>query len=169
MTLPSVRPAPAEPNQHGYISSYVSPHGHLLGLRERLRRTLDRLGTDRSLPWVGLGLVNDLEVTLQLLNLQEFGEWLRVHGTPEQQLFADEIISNEFTLEAANDAAAHVRNLPSEPHALDPVTTIEKLDDAVDEARADYIAVRNVLVETGALDRDDEETPVADLLRALLS
>ena len=103
MTLPSVRPDPPEPNQHGFTPSYVSPHGHLSGLRDRLKRTLARLGTDRSLPWVGLGLVKDLEVILQLLNLQEFAEWLRVNGPPEHRGFADDILADQFTLEAVRD------------------------------------------------------------------
>lgn len=161
MTLPSVRPALPEANQHGYTSSYVSPYGHLSGLRERLARTLDRLGRDRSLPWVGLGLVNDLEVTLQLLNLQEFAEWLRVNGSPEHQHFAADILADQFTLEAVRDAcdSAGQKNEP------DPVKAVENLHGELTA----YDDMRKVLVDTGALADDDYETPLPDLLRALLS
>lgn len=161
MTLPSVRPAPPEANQHGYTPPYVSPYGHLSGLRHRLRRALDRLGTDRSLPWVGLGLVNDLEVTLQLLNLQEFAEWLRVSGPPEHRAFADDILADQFTLEAVRDAcdSAGQRNEP------DPVKAVENLQAELGA----YDDMRRVLVDTGALADDDTETPLPDLLRALLS
>jgi hypothetical protein len=160
VTLPSVRPAPPEANQHGYTPSYVSPHGHLSGLRERLARTLDRLGRDRSLPWVGLGLVNDLEVTLQLLNLQEFAEWLRVNGPPEHRGFADDILADQFTLEAVRDALKHAGH-----EVDDPVQGVEGLQAEL----ATYDAMRRVLVETGALADDDRDTPLPDLLRALLS
>lgn len=161
MTLPSVRPAPAEANQHGYTPSYVSPYGHLSGLRDRLKRTLARLGTDRSLPWVGLGLVNDLEVILQLLNLQEFAEWLRVNGPPEHRAFADDILADQFTLEAVRQAVdtAGQRDEP------DPVKAVENLHDEL----GTFDAMRRVLVETGALADDDHDTPLPDLLRALLS
>ena len=161
MTLPSVRPDPPEPNQHGFTPSYVSPHGHLSGLRDRLKRTLARLGTDRSLPWVGLGLVKDLEVILQLLNLQEFAEWLRVNGPPEHRGFADDILADQFTLEAVRDAC----DSAGQKNEDDPVKAVENLHAELGA----YDGMRKVLVDTGALADDDYETPLPDLLRALLS
>lgn len=161
MARPPVRPAPPEPTPGGYVPGYVSPHGHLAGLRDRLAKWVDRMGRDRSLPWVGLGLVNDLEVALQLLNLQEFAEWLRVNGPPEHRDFADDILSDQFTLEAVRDAcdSAGYRDEP------DVVRAIERLDD--DSRIADKL--RHVFVEVGALDAKDTETDLVALLRALLS
>ena len=161
MTRPSVRPAPPEPTPGGYVPGYVSPHGHLSGLRDRLAKWVERMGRDRSLPWVGLGVVNDLEVTLQLLNLREFAEWLRVNGPPEQQGFAADILADQETLEAVRQAA-DMAGYRDEP---DPVRVVERLDD---EVRA-LDAMRAVLVEKGALANDDYDTPLPDLLRALLS
>lgn len=140
---------------------YQSPYGHASGLPGRLRQWIDRLGTDRTLPWVGLGLIRDLEVTLRLLNLQEFAEHLRVNGTPEQQAFADEILADQFTLEAVRQAVdtAGYRDEP------DVVRAVERLDD--DSRIADKL--RHVFVEVGALDAKDTETDLVALLRALLS
>lgn len=165
MTLPSVRPATPEPNQHGYVSSHVSPHGHLSGVRERLRRWIDRMGRDRSLPWVGLGFVKDLEVILQLLNLQEFAEWLRVNGPPEHRGFADDILADQFTLEAVRGAV----DTAGYREVVDPVKAVELLDEENRANEATGKALRQVLVDTGALADDDYETSLPDLLRALLS
>lgn len=141
--------------------TYVSPYGQPAGLAARLRQWIERLGGDKTLPWVGLGLIRDLEVTLQLLNLQEFAEWLRVNGPPEHQHFADDILADQFTLEAVRDAC-DVAGFRDEP---DPVKAVEK---ATEELRA-FDAMRRVLVDTGALADDDRDTSLPDLLRALLS
>lgn len=153
-----VRPDAPVANQHGYISTYVSPHGCLVGLRDRLQRWVDRCGRDRSLPWAGLGFINDLEAVVQLLNLREFAEHLRVNGTPEQQAFAADILADQETIEAVR-MAVDTAGYRDEP---DPVRAVEIMDD---EARA----VRKVLIDCGALASDDEETNVPDLVRALLS
>lgn len=144
------------------MSGYVSPYGKPQGLAERLDNWAYRMRTDQSLPWVGLGIIGDIELATKLLNSREFLENLRTHGTPEQAEFAREILADLDTLDAADDASRHVKSLPGEAYALDPVATIERLD-------ADYLAVREVLVEVGALEGTDGKTPVADLLRALLS
>ena len=161
MTLPSVRPAPPDPTPEGYVPRYVSPHGHVSGLRDRLAAMIPRLGQDKSLPWVGLGLVQDLEIVVQLLNLQEFAEWLRVNGTPEQQPFAEDILADQFTLEAVRQAC-DTAGLRDEH---DVVRAVEKLD--LDSRVVERM--RSVLVESGALEPDDTQTDMADLLRALLS
>lgn len=41
--------------------TYESPYGKQEGLRERIQQWIDRLSKDQSLPWVGLGLIADLE------------------------------------------------------------------------------------------------------------
>lgn len=160
MTLPPVRPPAPEPNAHGYVSRYVSPHGHLAGLRERLARALDRLGRDRTLPWVGLGLVNDLEVTLQLLNMREFAEWLRTNGDPAHARFADEIIDAQ---DALATAGYHGPSLGENVDGLDE-------ENRENEKQALVLGdMRKVLIEAGALEATDRDTPLPDLLRALLS
>lgn len=144
---------------------YESPHGKPRGLALRLADWAERMGRDRGLPWAGLGIIGDLKLAAGILNKREWLEAMRLSDDPEAQRFAVELLDDADEHEIAIDAADHVRGLPDEPHALPPVETIEKLD-----ARAvDYGRVRDVLVQTGALADDDTETPVADLVRALLS
>lgn len=40
--------------------TYDRQYGKREGLAERLIEHIKRLGTDRTLPWVGLGLIDDL-------------------------------------------------------------------------------------------------------------
>lgn len=47
--------------------AYQSPYGRSEGLAERLRKWAKQLGTDKSLPWHGTGLVADLEAAAQVL------------------------------------------------------------------------------------------------------
>lgn len=144
--------------------AYVSPHGKPAGLAHRLAEWAERMGSDKGLPWAGLGIIGDLQLASRILNKREWLEAMRLSDDPEAQAFAAELLADNETYEAAEDAAAHVRGLPDEPHALDPVETIEKLD----RRAQDYERVRAVLVDAGALADDDEETPVADLVRALM-
>jgi hypothetical protein len=158
VTVP-VRPSGPEANQHGYVSTWVSPYGHLAGLRERLARWIDRAGRDHTLPWVGLGLVRDLEVAVQLLDLREFGEWLRREGG-EHARFGDDL--------ARLDDAVVATGLKG----VDPAEALEAIDAMAlaHEAQAlQFEAMRKVLVEAGALDAKDRDTDPAALLRALLS
>lgn len=143
---------------------YVSPFGKPQGLAARLAKWASDMGTDRNLPWAGLGIIEDLKLAAQLLNLREFGEWLRTHGSPEHRHFADELLRNEETLEAVDSAlaTAGLRN-------FDPVAGVETLQRERDQAGRDYRELRRVLVECGALSGDDADTPIADLVRALLS
>lgn len=159
-----VRQIPATPDPDT-VTGYVSPYGKPAGLPERMAAWVDRMKTDRSLPFAGMGILEDCKLAARILNSREFLDWLRVNGTTEQADFAGEILRDLETLDAADDAARHVEGLPDEPHALDPVATIEKLD----KRAVDYEAVRGVLIDCGALGEDDTETPVADLIRALLS
>lgn len=46
----------------------TSEFGMRSGLTDRLKEWADRLGRDKSLPWVGLGLIADLEAAAAVLN-----------------------------------------------------------------------------------------------------
>lgn len=160
MTLPSVRPDPPEPTPGGYVPRYVSPHGHVAGLAERLAKWMDRCGRDKTLPWVGLGLIADLEVAVQLLNMREFAEWLRTHGDPAHARFADEIMHAQDALAIAG---YHTPSLAENIDGLDD-------ENRENEKQAIELAeVRKVLVQTGALSADDKDTPMSALVMALLS
>lgn len=152
-----------------HVTGYVSPYGKPRGLAARLSQWASRMGTDRSLPWAGLGIIEDLRLAAQVLNKREWLEKLYLSDDPEAQRFAAEALADDETLEAMQDAADRAQ-ASTEPYSgADPVAVIEQLDEAVLAARRDYEAVRDVLVQAGALADDDKETPVADLLRMLLS
>ena len=158
-----LRDDPPQPNDHGYVSKprpAMHQFGTVIGLPQRLAAHINRLGTDRSLPWVGLGLINDLEIAVQLLNLTEFAEWLRTKGDPEHARFGDDILADQETLEAVHQAlhtAGHDQ--------ADPVAGVESLDEEVRQVDA----IKQVLIDTGALAKDDTKTDMVALLRALLS
>lgn len=158
-----LRDDPPEPNQHGYVSKprpTHHQHGTVIGLPQRLAEWARRMGTDRMLPWAGLGIIKDMEIAVQLLNLREFAEWLRTKGDPAHQGFADEIVDAYDALRTAGYATPSL------------ATNVDGLDDEnrQNEAQAMVLDdVRKVLVETGALSADDRETPLPDLVRALLS
>lgn len=114
--------------------------------------------------WAGVHihglLVNDLEVTLQLLNMREFAEWLRTNGDPAHARFADEIIDAQDALAVAGYQGPSLGE------------NVDGLDNENRENEKQALALddmRKVLVETGALASDDRTTPLPDLLRALLS
>lgn len=148
---------------------YVSPHGKPRGLARRLSDFTAHVcsGTGRHL-WAGLGIIEDLKLAAAILNKREFLESLRLSPDPDAQRFAAELLDDDETLEAVQSAADRAQQV-GKYSGDDPVQIIEQLDDACAAARRDYDAVRSVLVETGALADDDTETPVADLLRALLA
>lgn len=161
-----VRDAPPQPNAHGYVSRPRPPNrqfGTLAGLRLRLAEWVDRAGTDRSLPWIGLGIIQDLELVMRLLDLREFAEWLKLHGPAEHQAFAADILADQDTLEALSDAL----RTAGKGNVTDPVKAVEMLDMEARDSEGEK--VRAVLVEMGALAADDEETDVPSLVRALLS
>lgn len=149
----------------GYLpppTGYQPRYGALPGLRERIAEWSHRLGTDRSLPWAGLGLIADLEAVLKILNLREFAEHLRVTGTDEQREFADEILRDQETLEATESALRYAGFTN-----FDPVAAIETM---ARDTRNDQLAqIRAFLVEQGMLAPDDHETPIVPLVRAFLS
>jgi hypothetical protein len=131
-----------------------------MNLAQRLAKWVDRLGSDKSLPWVGLGLIRDLEEALRLLNMREFAEWLRDKGDPAHARFADEILEAQDALRVAGYGSPVLAK------------NIDALDDENREHERQALAlqdVRKVLVEYGALASDDRDTPLPDLVRALLS
>ena len=151
------------------MTAYVSPYGSPRGLAARLVNWAERMGTDRNLPWAGLGVIEDLKLAGYVLNKREWLEKLLLSDDPDAQRFAREALADDETLEAVQDAADRAQASAEKYSGADPVAVIEQLDEAALAARRDYAAVRDVLVQAGALADDDEETPVADLLRALLS
>jgi hypothetical protein len=158
-----MRDDPPVPNDHGYVSApRLTKHqfGTVIGLPQRLAAWCDRMGKDRSLPWAGLGIIKDLETAMQLLNLTEFAEWLRTKGDPAYQHFGDDILADQETIEAVHQA---LHTAGHDQH--DPVAGVEALDREVRSVDA----IRQVLIDTGALAKDDTETALPDLLRALLS
>lgn len=140
--------------------TWESPYGKPGGIVGRLVKLESRLRTDRSLPWFGTGIIEDLRAVIQVLNKREWLERMRLCDDREAQEFAAEVLDDVERLEYVDDAADQ-----SSAKAYDLVEAIKELD----AAALDYRAVRDVLVECGALDDNDTETPVADLLRALLA
>lgn len=124
---------------------------------------------------------------MQLLNLPEFAEWLRLRGGEHAQ-WADEILTLQAETTELEDAADKAEG------ERDDAT--EKLD-AVTEAIAEHVPlfahgaiqfghdptpaetieragniladIRVALVEAGALSADDQDTDLPSLLTALLS
>ena len=149
----------------GRVAEYVSPYGKAPGLLARLAYWSRQFRTNRALPWFGTGFIADLEFVMKLLNLREYAEWLKLHGPAEQQQFADDILRDQETLEAVGDALRHA-GLQN----YDEVAAVELLDRERRRNNSEEIdAIRAVLVENGALEESDHDTPLADLLRALLS
>ena len=158
---------------------YESPYGRAAGLAARLSEWITRVGQDRTLPWVGLGLVGDMRMAVKFLSSREFLEYLRIHGDAEQADHARDLLASLDTVEAVEDAvyrAADKRDLGPDAGYTDPPRAVELLADDAQrcEARAAeserrFNALRDVLVETGALHPDDTDTPLDDLLRALLA
>jgi len=139
---------------------YDPPYGKITGLPERIGRWLDRLKSP-SLPWIGLGLIEDLRMVMRILSLREFGEFLRSRAGIDSE-WGDEII-------AAADAADELDQLQADIEKAVPVAVGQEYADAVEQAAKLGDRMRAVLVETGALADDDTVTDPADLLRALLS
>lgn len=54
------------------------PYGKPEGLADRLLEHIDRLGTDKQLPWVGLGLIADLRCASEQLRGPTAGKPLEI-------------------------------------------------------------------------------------------
>lgn len=77
-------------NQHGYSSTYEAnrPYGKTEGLAERLLDHRRILGTDRTLPWVGLGLIEDLAAAAKALG----AEPKHIQAEARPQVFAEQAL-----------------------------------------------------------------------------
>lgn len=67
--------------------TYQSPYGKAEGLSERIGEWIERLSTDPALPWVGLGLIDDLKAVQERLLLVDFHEQhqlMEMSQNPEQ-------------------------------------------------------------------------------------
>lgn len=144
---------------------YISPFGKPRGLASRLADMAGRMGTDRNLPWAGLGIIEDLKLAASILCKREWLEALRLSDDPDAQRFAAEALEDIDELETVETAAASVQGLLDEPHALPGVETIEKLDDKA----VALSKIRAVLYEIGVADKATTDDEMADFIRALLS
>lgn len=48
--------------------TFERQYGKIAGLRERVDEWTERLSTDKNLPWVGLGLIDDLEAMARFMD-----------------------------------------------------------------------------------------------------
>jgi hypothetical protein len=146
------------------LRAYVSPYGQPCGLSARLARWAERMGTDRSLPWAGLGIIGDLKLAASILNLREFAEYVRTNGAPEHRQWADDILRLDETADAVDSALCRAGLTNYVPPA-----GVETLQRERDAAVREVFQVRQLLVGMGVLDEGDNVTPMPDLLRALLA
>lgn len=58
----------AKPGQRGHMASHPRLFGKEEGMADRLREHVRILGTDKSLPWVGLGLCDDLMKAAEMID-----------------------------------------------------------------------------------------------------
>lgn len=134
-------------------------YGKIAKLPERLANWVERCKRDKSLPWVGSGMVADMEAVVRLLSLEEFGKWLYAHSDEELQRWGVEV------LDAAADRDALTGLMAELDKQVPPTDCNEPALNQIERAGE----VRKVLVELGALSADDTETSIPDLLRALLA
>lgn len=60
----------AKPGERGYLGpgwDQIRSYGKPEGLADRLLEHIEKLGTDKTLPWVGLGLIDDLRCASEAL------------------------------------------------------------------------------------------------------
>lgn len=65
--------------------TYVSPFGKLDGLADRMNGWVERMSHDKTLPWVGLGIIADTKLAAETISgvegvLERFGA--KVPGEP---------------------------------------------------------------------------------------
>lgn len=164
---------PTVPQTRGYVSPYGKPRG----LRARLAKFRTML-SQQGLPWHGTGIIDDMELLMQILNKREWLEKLRTSDDPDAQRFAAELLDDDETNEAVQSAADQVRtqipdvNTESTAHrapTYDPVATIEHLDEAAVSAQAAVAAMRRTLERAGVVDDETPDEMLPDLLQALLA
>lgn len=153
---------------HYGAPGYVSPYGKPRGLRRRLAEWADKMGSDRSLPWAGLGIIGDLKLAASILNKREWLEAMRLSNDPDAQRFAAELLADDESLDAAWNAAEHAKALPKGTDTLDPVAVTEALDAEAVAAQRIVRAVRAGLERNGLADENTPDEMLADLLGVLL-
>lgn len=149
----------------GHVATYVSPYGVIAGLAPRLGAWSAKMRARGSPFPFAAGLIADLELAMQLLNLREFAQYLEVHGTDEQRRWAGEI-------HGALDEVEQAETLYTDIEQVLPVAVGQEYSEAVEVAAkkaVQYDAVRAVLEQVGAITADDTGTDLPALIRALLS
>lgn len=146
--------------------SYQSPFGKTDGLATRLASWISRMSGDRSLPWVGLGLIYDLRCVMRLLTLPEFAEWLHLHPDGDLAQWAGPI---REAIAASDELDALQDKIDDQPGPHDEAAE-EAYDESVerlgDEAK-ELANVRAELVRLGVLADDDVATRPSQLLGLL--
>lgn len=171
------RDDPEQPTTVPQTPRYVSPYGKPRGLRARLAKHRATL-SDRSFPWHGTGLIDDMELIMAILDKREWLEAMRLSDDPDAQRFADELLDDDETNKAVQSAADQVRtkipnvNTKITPHrapSYDPVATIEHLDEAAAKAQAAVASMRRTLEQAGVVDDETPDDMLPALLQALLA
>lgn len=144
--------------------TYVSPFGRIQGLGSRLQSVVDRLRKDRSFPWQGTGLIDDLELIMKLISLEDFVDWLRVNGPEEHQHFADEIFAKIVEGEQLDALQEHIDK------KLDPAEEDKSHEETINKAHAsveNLDAIMNALRQLGAIDDTTKPEDIPALLKVL--
>jgi hypothetical protein len=156
---PAHEPLPGSP------PPYVFRYGRLVGLTERMAALCKRCRENDGRPFVGLGIIADLELVMRLLNLREYAEWLQVHGDDDQRRWAADIIDLQDRDEDNEQCFADIERVvpvgDDQPYA-------EAVGDVARKA-VQYDVVRAILVNVGAIAPDDTAADVPGMIRALLS
>lgn len=156
---------PDPPRLPGAPPPYVSPYGRLAGLDERMAALCKRCRQNDGRPFVGLGIIADLELVMRLLSLREYAEWLAVHGDDEQRRWSADILELQDRDEENDQCFADIERVV-------PVGADQPYAEAVEAVAAKAIqfdVVRATLVNCGALTADDTDTDIPALLKALLA
>lgn len=165
---------------------YVSPYGRLAGLTERLAEFRKQLGQGGR-HWYGTGPIADLELAMRLLNLREYAEWMISKGTAEQVEWGKQILDQGDALEQLDgpNPAQEIEELIASEHAYtrleaaikaatndefgtEPDDLVRAVETLAEESK-ESAAIRQVLIDVGALSLGDPDTDTAALVRALLS
>jgi hypothetical protein len=76
--------------------TYQSPHGKIAGLRERLDTWIETLATDKTYPWSGTGIIDDLEVAAQQVEKIDTLFAAIKHGDDDHQNWLRDKIREHF-------------------------------------------------------------------------
>ncbi len=139
------------------------------GLPARLADWLERMNSNRSLPWHGLGFVNDLRCVMRLLSLPEFAAWLRTHPSPQLHEWAEPVAEAVDAMADLEDLQGKIDDQPT-PGGIEPdkETYEEAVERLGDEAR-ELDNIRDELVRLGVLAEGDTSTKPSQLLGLLFA